>query len=88
MIQQPKRGEVARWMLWVTVLAVVALSGTIAYLDRTHRAEIREKDAQLSACLKEQAELERAFRAEIAQVYDRVGKAIQEVKQVKRGGRK
>lgn len=81
---QPKRGEVARWMIWVLVLAVMGLCGTVAYLYKAHREEIRAKDAELSACLREQAQIQREFREELSQVFERVNQAIQEVERAKR----
>jgi hypothetical protein len=88
---QPKRGEVARWMLWLLVLAISGLCGTIAALYTSNRSELREKDAaiqakeeQIALCLREQAEIQRQFRQELSAVFERANKALQEVERVKR----
>lgn len=59
-------------MLWLMASAVVAMAGALAFQDRIHRAEIAQKDAEITKCMEDRTKAESAFREEIKSLYNEV----------------
>jgi len=78
-ITQPKRGEVARWMLWVLVLGIVGLSSTVWRLYQTNAETIRQKDAEIKHCQEEWRKAEAAYRLELTNIFREVQDFREEV---------
>ncbi len=71
-ITQLKRGEVPVWVIGVMVTAVTSMAGALAFQDRIHRAEIAQKDAEITKCMEDRTKAESAFREEIKSLYKEV----------------
>ena len=71
-IQQPKRGEVARWMVGLMATAIVALFAALLRSYSVNADTISQKDAEIRHCQEERTKAEAAFRLEITALYKEV----------------
>lgn len=78
-ITQPKRGEVARWMLWLMASAIAAMSVALIALYQRSEDRLKEKDAEIMDCQEKRNQAEAAFRAEISALYKEVQEFREEI---------